>query len=135
MNNNTVWCVAVILGIGGQPPPTLTPLEAAIVKVESGGNNKAVGDGGRAIGPFQTWKVVVTDCNRIVGHKRWTNEDRWDLEKSRDMFRLYTEHYAPHGTNEQKARVWNGGPKGPSKPATEPYWQKVNAILVHTNIK
>ena len=32
-------------------------------------------------------------------------------------------------TDEQKARVWNGGPRGMSKKATERYWRKVESEL------
>jgi hypothetical protein len=46
------------------------------------------------------------------------------------MFAIYTGHYAPGSTNyEQKARTWNGGPRGPSKRSTGPYWAKVRREL------
>lgn len=107
----------------------LTALERAIVEVESRGDPRAIGDNGMAIGLFQIWPIMVKDCNRIVGEARWTDEDRWDLEASRDMFRCYTQHYWPNGTDREWATGWNGGPKGPTKAATLPYWQKVQKEL------
>lgn len=32
-------------------------------------------------------------------------------------------------TDEQKARIWNGGPRGMSKQSTAPYWTKVRKAL------
>ena len=32
-------------------------------------------------------------------------------------------------TDEQRARIWNGGPRGMSKAATLPYWAKVQKEL------
>lgn len=107
----------------------LTPLEAAIVQVESGGDLRAIGDGGLAIGPFQIWPIMVSDANRIVGYQKWKDEDRWDLQKSVEIFRTYVRHYFLNGTDEQIARGWNGGPRGPEKPATKAYWVKVKAAM------
>jgi hypothetical protein len=110
----------------------LTALFSAIVAIESGGDVNAVGDGGKAVGPAQIWTVVVTDCNRISG-KHFEDKDRRSFTKSAEMFQIYTEHYGKkYGvpvTDEVRAKVWNGGPNGPKKQATEKYWQKVKAKL------
>lgn len=103
----------------------------AIVAVESGGNHRAVGDNGNAVGPAQIWPAVVQDCNRIAGAK-FTLADRYSIEKSRQMFEIYTNHYGrKYGTitPEVRARIWNGGPAGPVKPATNNYWNKVKRNL------
>lgn len=111
---------------------SIIALFRAIVAIESGGDCNAVGDGGKAVGPAQIWSVVVTDCKRISG-KPFTDSDRRSLAKSAEMFQIYTEHYGKrYGTpvsDEIRAKVWNGGPNGPKKPATEKYWQKVKAKL------
>lgn len=104
----------------------------AIVAIESGGNLAAVGDGGKAVGPAQIWAVVVEDCNRITGG-HYTLDDRRSMQKSQEMFLIYTEHYGKRFgvpiTDEVRARIWNGGPNGPRKQATETYWNKVKAKL------
>ena len=98
----------------------------AVWAVESGRRlSPPDGDGGKAVGPLQIWKVRVDDCNRIIGYRRWTYEDRRDWVKSAEMFRVSCMHYWPSGTAEQWARHWNGHPvKGPSDPNTLRYWQK-----------
>lgn len=104
----------------------------AIVSVESGGNRFAVGDNGKAVGPAQIWEIVVADCNRI-SHGHFTASDRFSMQKSAEMFQIYTEHYGKRFgipvSDEIRAKVWNGGPNGPNKPTTEKYWQKVKEKL------
>ena len=108
-------------------------LVRAIEQVESNGNPSAVGDNGRAIGCLQIWKVVVDDCNRIEGCKRWSYADRWSRTRSFQMARIYLEHYGnwyekkyhKQATPEVLARMWNGGAYGWKKKSTEKYWKKV----------
>lgn len=72
--------------------------------------------------------VVVEDLNRILGEDKFSYSDRVCVEKSRQMFDLYTNYYAGlDATFEEKARIWNGGPKGYQKSATKRYWKKVDA--------
>jgi hypothetical protein len=110
-----------------------TILFSAIVAVESGGNRLAVGDNGKAVGPAQMWAITVRDVNRILGEPVFRMEDRFSLAKSKAMFDIYTTHYGKrYGipiTDEVRAKVWNGGPDGPKKQATNKYWQKVKSKL------
>lgn len=103
----------------------------AIVAVESGGYQYAMGDKGNAVGPAQIWPAVVQDCNRIAG-KNFTLSDRYCFNKSQQMFEIYTNYYGrKYGTitPEIRARIWNGGPAGPKKQATNKYWSKVRARI------
>ena len=61
---------------------TIAVLLAVLIQVESGGNDKAVGDCGRAIGCLQIRVVAVDEANRIVGERRWRYSDRYDRQKS-----------------------------------------------------
>lgn len=110
-----------------------TILFSAIVAVESGGNCLAVGDNGKAVGPAQIWEITVRDCNRILGEPVFRMEDRFSLAKSKAMFEIYTNHYGKrYGmpiSDEIRAKVWNGGPNGPKKQATQKYWHKVKSKL------
>lgn len=111
----------------------LSILFAAIVAVESNGNCLAIGDKGKAVGPAQTWEITVRDCNRILGKPVFRMEDRFSMEKSKQIFEIYTTHYGKrYGvpvSDEVRAKVWNGGPNGPKKQATQKYWQKVKGKL------
>lgn len=103
-------------------------LLAALIAVESGGNDYAIGDHGRAIGALQIHAAVVADVNRHHGtlytHRGMTN--RADAVR---VCGLYLRTYAPGATPEVQARVWNGGPRGASKPATAGYWVRVKAQM------
>jgi len=103
-------------------------LLAALLAVESGGNDLAVGDQGRAIGALQIHRGVVEDVNRV--HKtRYTHADMHDRQKAVRVCSLYLATYAPGASSEVQARVWNGGPRGATKPATLGYWARVKAKM------
>jgi len=105
----------------------------AVCWVESGGDPYVrPGDGGRAVGIAQIHRIMVDDCNRIAGRRRWTYANRQDPVKSLEMFRTYCLHYWPQGGPEQWSRGWNGGPQGPHKAATLPYWRKVQAAMTRS---
>lgn len=101
---------------------------AAILAVESGGNDLAVGDHGRALGALQIHAAVVEDVNRHHG-TRYRHADMHDRAKAVRVASLYLQTYAPGASLEVQARVWNGGPRGASKPATLGYWAKVKAKM------
>jgi len=101
----------------------------AVCQVESGGDPRAVGDGGRARGIAQIHPIVVYDCNRIMGKSLFSLSDRLDPAESFAMFRIYVRYYAPSGGPEQWSRIWNGGPTGNRKPATAAYWRRVQSHL------
>ena len=99
-------------------------LLAALLAVESGGNDLAVGDGGRARGALQIHAGVVQDVNRHHG-TRYTHRDMHDRAKAVRVASLYLATYAPGASPEVQARVWNGGPRGATKAATVGYWARV----------
>ena len=101
----------------------------AVTWVESRGDPRAINRAENAVGIAQIRPIMVEECNRIAGYPRWTCNDRLDPAKSLEMFQTYCLHYWPRGTPEQWARGWNGGPRGPQKKATLPYWAKVRAAL------
>jgi hypothetical protein len=97
---------------------------AALLAVESGGNDLAVGDHGRAIGALQIHAAVVVDVNRRHGTS-YTHREMHDRAKAVRVASLYLQTYAPGASPEVQARVWNGGPRGATKPATLGYWARV----------
>jgi len=106
----------------------LEPLIAALIIVESSGNDMAIGDGGRAIGPLQIHKSVVIDANRIAGTS-YTHQQMTNRAIARKVCGVYLTHYGKGCSTEQLARKWNGGPTGDKKSATIPYWNKVKKHL------
>ena len=106
----------------------LGPLIAALITVESNGNDMAIGDGGRAIGALQIHKAVVVDANRIAGTS-YTHQQMTNRIAARRVCEIYLTHYGKGCTTEQLARRWNGGPTGDRKSATITYWNKVKKHL------
>lgn len=103
----------------------LTNLITALIIVESSGNDLAIGDGGKAIGPLQIHRAVVTDVNRITG-SHYRHSEMTNRAQARAVCEAYLEHYGKGCTTEQLARKWNGGgPAGDRKTATLGYWRKV----------
>lgn len=130
-----VWIGQQITGAAHTSPLILSPPKAAptlldaIIQVESGGNPNAVGDSGKAVGIMQIWPIMVEDINRILNKNVYTLEDRYNPNKSVEMYNIFMEHYCKFYSDEQKARCWNGGPDGWKKTATLPYWNKVKKVL------
>ena len=99
----------------------------ALILVESGGDNSAVGDRGHAIGCLQIHRCVVEDVNRIYKMNFRYPRDALNRQKSVEICMLYLKHYGldyerrtkKPATAEVLARIWNGGPNG-AKPQAAP---------------
>jgi len=96
--------------------------------VESGGRDLAIGDSGAAIGPLQIHRSVVVDANKIAG-THFTHQEMTNRTIAVQVARVYLGHYAKGRTDEEAARIWNGGPTGHRKSATVNYWNKVKRHL------
>ena len=119
--------MAVLLGSSALAAPSERLLDA-IRQVESSGGLYNVGDGGKAVGPYQLWQIYVDDVNRIAG-THYTYADRSDEAKSRQMVRIYLGHYGKGKSQLDQARIHNGGPKGHKKAATIKYAEKIKQFL------
>lgn len=108
------------------------------IQVESGGNDNAVGDPGlpeHAYGCLQIRQPVCTDVNANF-HTSYTPQGMLgNRAASIDVWTKYLSIYATQSrlgrvpTDEDRARIWNGGPGGWKESATLGYWQKVNAAM------
>ena len=108
---------------------TISNLISALIIVESSGNDQAIGDNGRALGPLQIHRGVVLDVNRFTG-SHYRHQDMTNRAAARAVCQAYLDHYGKGCTTEQLARKWNGGgPSGDKKKATEAYWAKVKKHL------
>ena len=106
------------------------PVMDAIIQVESEGNPRAVS--GNSVGVMQITPVLVKECNNILqkqkSNKRYTLDDRYSVEKSKEMFLLIQKYFNPENNVEKAIRSWNGGIKYSIK-ATNKYYQKVLARM------
>ena len=106
------------------------PVMDAIIQVESDGNPHAVS--GNSVGVMQITPVLVKECNDILkkqkSNKRYTLDDRYSVEKSKEMFLLIQKYFNPENNVEKAIRSWNGGMKYSVK-ATNKYYKKVLAKM------
>ena len=119
-----------------------TALESAVWEVETGRCESScpAGDNGNAIGPLQIWECAFIDVQRDGE----VYSDCEDLDFSLEVFQRYMKRYATEKrlgrpvTDEDRARIWNGGPrgvwaKGKKKIKLDKYWAKVNNVLGNSN--
>lgn len=104
----------------------------AIRLQETGGEKdpaNAVGDKGKSIGPFQIqrgyWQDAI-DYDPSIGGKY---EDVRDEDYARRIVIAYLSRYCKTWTDENVARIHNGGPSGHKKKSTIKYWREVRAKL------
>jgi hypothetical protein len=116
--------------------------------VESGNNDAAVGDGGKALGRYQLHKEYVDECNRIAsleyGHEiqPWSYEDRLSPQRSGAMVVKWTGHWVAKMekkchivmTNQDRLSLHRWGPtkwcpKCNEHPVDVSRWEKAKQYL------
>ncbi len=113
---------------------------AALISVESGGRQAAVGDThmkNRAYGICQIRKPYLQDVNRIAGTSFTMDDVRASETLSKWCTVTYIRHYGARYTRltgkpltpEVAARIHNGGPNGWKRKSTDAHWEKVRTTL------
>ena len=98
----------------------------ALIKVESNGDEKAVSKNKMFVGILQISEILVDDCNRIIGEKKYTYDCRYNKEKSIEMFYIIQNYYNPSKDLTFAIRMWKGGPKWKTNSIpTKEYYNKV----------
>jgi len=128
--------------LGGSKKKVKITLIDALVKVESSGNDNAVGDKTLkhpAYGALQIRQPLVDDVNRVFKTTYKSKDCLGNRELSLWLFKKYFEIYKHNKSDEQKARAWNGGgnwqkiygKKGYEKYTKnlDIYWEKVKKLL------
>jgi len=110
----------------GAPARADARLLDALRQVESHGNDRAVGDNGKAIGPYQIWYSYWKDAVEFDKTLGGSYEDCYKPDYARRVVIAYLSRYAPKNASyEQLARIHNGGPKGDKNNKTMKYWNKI----------
>ena len=128
---NKLACLILVMASSCMAQPSDKLLDA-IEQVESSGRgaNTPDGDNGKAIGPFQIhyvyWKDAV-EYDKSLANK--TYQDCRDPKYARKVAKAYLTRYGKGKTNDQMARIHNGGPTGHKKKATDEYATKVKKAL------
>ena len=112
----------------------MTDVLAAIRIVESNDDLNAVGDGGDSIGCYQIQKCYWLDAKEF-SDLDGTYLDCYNRGYADRTVRFYMARYATERrlgrevTQEDVARIHNGGPNGYKKECTKKFWEKVEVVL------
>ena len=95
--------------------------------VESNDDDRAIGDGGRSVGPYQCGRAAWLDGGGRAEDYPWLAHDRAVTEAV--MVRYWQRYGAV--TDEDKAKCWNVGPRWRTRAraAGDGYWRKVNVRI------
>ncbi|MCQ2258515.1 MAG: lytic transglycosylase domain-containing protein [Bacteroidaceae bacterium] len=106
----------------------------AIAMVESNRDPSKVSRNGLYVGYLQISQILVRECNRIVGYNKYTYADRYNKEKSIEMFITFQECYNSEGNMEKAIRLWNSGDLKcmSRKMRTEGYYRRVMSKYTET---
>ena len=106
---------------------------AALITIESGGNDLARGKDGE-VGSLQITRAVVVDVNRHCGTsftlRSMTNRSNAVAVASRYLWIYATPKRLGRPVNdEDRARIWNGGPNGWRMKSTLPYLKRYRKVV------
>lgn len=118
--------------------PAKKTLLDALVQLESNGNDFAIGDlklKNKAYGCLQIRQPYVDDVNKAFGTTYKAEQMLGNRELSFWVYEKYMALYATEKniggpvTDEHKARIHNGGPKGFTYQSTVVYWDAIKKIM------
>lgn len=85
----------------------------ALIIVESGGKENAIGDSGKAVGVLQIHPVYVAEVNKILGYPKYKLAHRYNRAKSIEMFDILQGKHNPAKDIGKAIKLHN--PKGGAK--------------------
>lgn len=126
--------------LAGSDVSALNTLEAsghqllsALIQVESGGNDRAIGAAGE-MGPLQIKPIVLRDVERISG-RVFQRGDAFDRKTACEIAVIYLTYYGHEkrlgrpATPRDYALIWRHGPQGWKRPSPSSYWTRVRNLL------
>ena len=137
-----IACVLVLAGSAAAQKYTWRQCLDAIRITETGGEPNggigAIGDRGKALGPYQIWRAYHTDSKQKGTHRKCLRDKAYsELVVAGYMSRYAKAQYKRlcdgKGTVkdiERIARIHNGGPRGYTRNSTLKYWYKVRRNLI-----
>ena len=123
----TCSLIPVLLAACLSAAPPSDGFFAAVRQVESAGNDRALGDCGRSVGPYQCGLLAWLDGG---GKRRDWPRLAYSRTATERVMRAYWARYGA-ATDEDRARCWNAGPKWRTRArsASAAYWKRVRAEL------
>lgn len=106
------------------------PVVQALIYHETKGNPNVTA--GPYAGPLQMTVQLVNSVNTLLKqrgiNKRYTARDRYDIQKSKEMFVVIMQRYNPERDIDKAIRIWAGGTRY-SVRATQKHVNGVRAIM------
>jgi len=138
--DNSVSAADTATENGNKPPQSSLQevLIDALIQVEPKGDDNAVGDrnlANMAFGCLQIRQPVCDDINRKFGSSLRAEQMQGNRALSIDTCKKYLSIWAIERwigrpvTDEDRARIWNGGPNGYKRASTLNYWAEVKQHL------
>lgn len=125
--------ISALIATAALAVPPVVPTDRlldAMYTVESGRGKNLIGDGGKAIGPYQIWYSYWQDAVEYDPSIGGSYRDCMDKAYSERIVWAYWCRYAPKGASvEQLARIHNGGRMGYKNAKTVGYWGKIRKAL------
>lgn len=106
---------------------TYKRLITSIAYVESKHDPSAVSANKTYVGYLQISKICVREANNILGYKKYTYDDRYDKDKSIEIFLVIQNHHNPKKDIALAIRLWNEGliAKKVKRTTNTPYMNEV----------
>lgn len=114
--------------VGVHAQAKLDKVVKAIAQVESKNDEKVVSKNKIHVGLLQISKITVDECNKILGKKKYSYNDRYSRVKSIEMFYIIQGKYNSNNNVERAIRLWNGGPFCKDKRKTDKYYKRVMKV-------
>ena len=87
----------------------------AVIWKESRGDERAIGDSGKAVGVLQIHPIMVREANRILAMQDkskanyYSYDDRYSREKSIEMFKIVQDYHNKSHDFMKALDIWNHG--------------------------
>lgn len=99
----------------------------AFASVESSNNTNARNKSSGASGILQLMPIMVKEANRLVGYEKYTLSDRFNKQKSFEIFHLIMKHKNPNYDLAKACYIWNpNGDTEYTKKVEESYNELIN---------
>jgi len=81
----------------------------AVLFVESAHNPKAFNEKENAAGIAQLRPIMIAEANEIVGYKKYSLKDRWNVRKSIEIWYVIQDYHNPSYDPITACLMWNAG--------------------------
>jgi hypothetical protein len=97
--------------------------------IESHFNDKALNMPENAAGIFQIRKIMLSEVNRILGKKVYSDSCRFNARKSIEMFLIIQRTHNPSANFKTACKLWNAGKINCPDSTITNYWNKASKTM------